>query len=145
MFSERLKKLRKEHNLTQEQLGKKINVSKAAVSGYETGIRNPDTETLKCIASTFNVTVDYLLDRNDNRHMNSDGLTSKEDKDIKKRIDAMRADLSSSGALMFDGEPLSEDALESLMDILEHAEKTVTKVNRKYTPKKYKVEDDKNK
>lgn len=63
MFPKRLKQLRKERKLTQEELGKKINVSKVSISGYESGSRNPDTETLKKIADLFDVSIDYLLGR----------------------------------------------------------------------------------
>lgn len=63
MLGERLKKLRKEKKITQEELGNKINVTKVSISGYENGIRNPDTDTLQKIADFFGVTTDYLLGR----------------------------------------------------------------------------------
>ncbi|EGK13004.1 XRE family transcriptional regulator [Desmospora sp. 8437] len=64
-FPTRLKKLRLEHKLTQEQLGKKINVTKVSISGYENGTRTPDIETLQKIAEVFDVTIDFLLGRTD--------------------------------------------------------------------------------
>ncbi|WP_216830585.1 helix-turn-helix domain-containing protein [Alkalihalobacterium elongatum] len=60
-FKSRLKRLRKENGLTQQEVGDKLGVSKVAVSGYENGIRSPETETLKKIASLFNVSIDYLV------------------------------------------------------------------------------------
>jgi len=60
-FGDRLRQLREEHDLTQEQLGKVLNVKKAAVSKYETGYTVPDSETLKKLASFFGVSTDYLL------------------------------------------------------------------------------------
>ncbi|MBA4536394.1 helix-turn-helix transcriptional regulator [Bacillus aquiflavi] len=73
MLGERLKELRLERKLTQEQLGKGINVTKVSISGYENGNRTPDTETLQKIADYFNVSTDYLLGRSDNRsRVNSD-------------------------------------------------------------------------
>lgn len=65
-FPHRLRELRKEKKLTQEELGSKINVTKVSVSGYENGNRNPDTETLQKLADYFNVSTDYLLGRTDN-------------------------------------------------------------------------------
>lgn len=62
-FSERLKELRKSKKMTQEELGKIINVSKVSISGYETGSRSPDRETLVALADFFNVTADFLLGR----------------------------------------------------------------------------------
>ncbi|WP_153732744.1 helix-turn-helix domain-containing protein [Sporosarcina obsidiansis] len=72
MLGERLKKLRTESKLTQDELGKKINVTKVSISGYENGNRSPDTETLQKIADTFNVTTDYLLGRSDNPRKTAD-------------------------------------------------------------------------
>lgn len=66
VLGDRLKKLRLEKKLTQEELGKRINVTKVSISGYENGNRTPDTETLQKLADFFNVTTDYLLGRTDN-------------------------------------------------------------------------------
>ena len=66
MRGDRLRKLRQEKRLTQEQLGKIIHVSKVSISGYENGERSPDTENLTKLANYFDVTTDYLLGRTDN-------------------------------------------------------------------------------
>lgn len=66
MLGKRLKKLRTDKKLTQEELGKKINVTKVSISGYENGNRSPDTETLQRIADIFDVSTDYLLGRTEN-------------------------------------------------------------------------------
>lgn len=60
-FPTRIKELRIERKLTQEQLGDKINVTKVSISGYESGNRKPDIETLQKLAEHFDVNVDYLL------------------------------------------------------------------------------------
>lgn len=62
---ERLKQLRKEKKLTQTELGNKINVTKVSISGYESGNRSPDTDTLQRLADFFEVSTDYLLGRTD--------------------------------------------------------------------------------
>lgn len=62
----RIKELRKAHGLTQEELGKKLNVQKAAISKYETGAVVPNGEVLKRLSTIFNVTTDYLLGRDAN-------------------------------------------------------------------------------
>lgn len=69
MIGKRLKELRINKKMTQEELGKKINVTKVSISGYENGNRSPDTETLQKIADTFGVTTDYLLGRSDKPHL----------------------------------------------------------------------------
>ncbi|SDC41942.1 helix-turn-helix domain-containing protein [Shouchella lonarensis] len=59
----RLRALRKKHQLTQAELGARVNVTKVSISGYETGNRTPDTDTLNDLANVFGVTTDYLLGR----------------------------------------------------------------------------------
>ena len=61
LFGKRLKELRKQHNMTQAELGKLINVTKVSVCCYEKGIRIPSLETLVDIADIFNVKLDYLV------------------------------------------------------------------------------------
>ncbi|MCC5909181.1 MAG: helix-turn-helix transcriptional regulator [Clostridiaceae bacterium] len=60
-FSKRLKHLRKENNLTQEALAKKLNKSRSTIAGYETERKEPDYDTLIKIAQIFKVSIDYLL------------------------------------------------------------------------------------
>jgi len=64
-FSERLKILRVEKNLTQKDLAVIINKSRPTVAAYETNSRLPDADTLEKIARYFDVTIDYLLGKSD--------------------------------------------------------------------------------
>ncbi len=66
-FGERLKQLRREKNLTQEQLAEVFGVARNSIFSYETGRRIPDIEVLKSYAEYFGVTSDYLLGLSDNR------------------------------------------------------------------------------
>ena len=61
MFGERIAEQRKKLGLSQEELARKIGVSRSALSLYEIDRREPDLETVKKIASLFGVTTDYLL------------------------------------------------------------------------------------
>ena len=58
----RIKDLRQAQGLTQEELGKKLNVQKSAISKYEKGIVIPNGDVLKRLSAIFNVSTDYLLD-----------------------------------------------------------------------------------
>lgn len=60
-ISKNIADLRKEKGLTQEQLAAALNLSPQAVSKWETGISQPDTQTLPLIADYFNVSIDYLF------------------------------------------------------------------------------------
>lgn len=64
MFSNQLKKLRKERGLTQEQLASLLNISKSAISMYENGNREPNFETEELIADFFNVNISVLRGKN---------------------------------------------------------------------------------
>lgn len=66
-FGERLKQLRREKNLTQEQLADVFGIARNSIFSYETGRRIPDIEVLKCYAEYFGVTSDYLLGLSNNR------------------------------------------------------------------------------
>lgn len=63
----RIKELRKEKNLTLEQVGKDMNLATNTISRYETGKREPKLETWNKLAEYFNVPTFYLmgLNRND--------------------------------------------------------------------------------
>lgn len=63
MLGERLKKLRKQRGLTQQDIADYLHVSTSSVGMWENGRRDPDTGVLLDIADFFGVTVDYLLGR----------------------------------------------------------------------------------
>lgn len=60
-FSSVMKSLRKQRNLTQEQLAEALGISCQAVSKWETGLSYPDITLLPIIADYFGVSIDYLL------------------------------------------------------------------------------------
>jgi DNA-binding XRE family transcriptional regulator len=60
-FGIRLKRLRKLHDLSQEELGKLLGVGRTAVANWETNQTEPTGENIKKLADLFKVTTDYLL------------------------------------------------------------------------------------
>ena len=64
-FNIRLKQLRQARRLTQVELAKRLGISSAAVSMYESGQREPNFETEELIADFFNVDIDYLRGKRD--------------------------------------------------------------------------------
>lgn len=66
-FGDRVKKLRKENNITQRELALELDLkSDSTIANYEQG-RVPPHKTLEKLADYFGVTVDYLLGRSDAR------------------------------------------------------------------------------
>lgn len=67
-FSKILRELRKEKQLTGEDLGKVFNVTKTAISYWENGKTFPDELTIKQMADYFDVSTDFLLGVSDIRN-----------------------------------------------------------------------------
>jgi len=67
----RIRELRNAKNLTQEELGKILNVSARSIGFYESGDRDPDTNSLNKLADYFGVTVDYIIGRSDDHVVGS--------------------------------------------------------------------------
>ncbi|MGL4790266.1 MAG: helix-turn-helix domain-containing protein [Anaerotignaceae bacterium] len=61
-FHEKLKQLRTKNEYSQEQLAEMLNVSRQAITKWESGKGMPDISNIKMIASLFGVTLDSLLD-----------------------------------------------------------------------------------
>lgn len=83
MFGDKLKKLRKANNLSQQQLAEKLGMSPSGIGMWEQNRRQPDNETLKKIAQLFDVSTDYLL--------GNDIKPNDENKDL---LETISADLS---------------------------------------------------
>ena len=64
-FKERLKELRLERNLSQQALGKIVNMSKMAISHWENGHSEPSIAQLIRLAELFEVSVDFLVGKID--------------------------------------------------------------------------------
>ena len=57
----RLSELRKGKGLSQKELAERLSIAQNTLSQYETGKREPDTDTLKRIGDFFNVSIDFIL------------------------------------------------------------------------------------
>lgn len=88
-FSERLKDLRKQAELTQVDVAEKLGISQPAYASWERGVKKPTQDNLVKIAKIFNVSLDSLLDNEVEQEdelanvellfrMTSDGLTEEE-------------------------------------------------------------------
>lgn len=74
-YASRLKQLRLNKNLRQEQVTNLIGVNKSAISTYENNTRHPSFEILVRLATLYRVSTDYLLGRTDCRSLDLSGLT----------------------------------------------------------------------
>lgn len=60
-FAEKLKEVREEKEISQEQLGKELGFTQTCIAKWEAGTRTPNLDNLVIIAKFFEVTTDYLL------------------------------------------------------------------------------------
>lgn len=137
-----IKEARKKAGLTQMELAKLTNLSRSYIGDIEKDRYNPSLATLKAIANALNQPLDTILTDNDINN-NEPTLTSRDEKDIKKKLDEALASIDSE-ALMFDGEPveMDEETKELLKASLENSIRLAkTLAKKKYTPKKYKKND----
>ncbi len=63
IFQDRLLELRKQYELTQNQMAQKLGITQPAYIRYENGTAEPTQTMLVQIADIFDVSVDYLLGR----------------------------------------------------------------------------------
>lgn len=68
-FQDRIKQLRTEKGITQQDLSDKLGITKSILSKYENGHREPGREILNSLADFFDVSVDYLLGRTDRKEI----------------------------------------------------------------------------
>lgn len=88
-LGKRLKDLRKQNGLTQQQVADRVWVSKAMISSYELSTRTPSYDVLIKLSKLFSVTTDYLLGLESNRTIDAKGLTDKQIGLITSLIDEM--------------------------------------------------------
>ena len=135
----RIRDLRIEKGWNQEYLGNLINVQKSAISKYEKGRISLNDDIIKKLCEIFKVSSDYLLGTSDLKNPEtSDSLSEKDEKDIAKTMSKLREQLANEQGLMFDGEILDEETAKLLLEAIEQQEKMIKKINKKYTPNKYK-------
>ena len=89
MDGTRLKKLREEKKLKQEELANILSVSASSIGMYERNLREPDDDLKLKISKYFNCSIDYLVGKTDIRNYEEDkandvDLTGLDNEDIEK-------------------------------------------------------------
>jgi len=62
-YSDMIKYLRKRENLTQEELAKKLGITRSRLNNFERGIREPDYEMTELFCDFFNVDIETFMGR----------------------------------------------------------------------------------
>lgn len=140
-FSEKLRLLREEHNLSQIELAKKIGVTERTIYNYETNDRIPKIDVVTSIAHVFGVTVDALV--SDKEPSSSPDTDKEEFLQTVKRHYGSRGKKEAEALLerasaLFAGGDLDEDAKEEFFQSLTSAFLTAKKEARKKFGRKQK-------
>ena len=85
-FGLRLRELRKKKNLSQAQVAKRLNLTKASISGYENNVITPSIDTIKEFAILFNTSTDYILGLDKKEFIVIDELTPRQKEIIEMLI-----------------------------------------------------------
>ncbi|WP_252242915.1 helix-turn-helix transcriptional regulator [Clostridium sp. ZS2] len=67
-FGNRLKELREDNAMKQSELANMLNIARNTISSYESNINEPSLDILVKIADIFNVSLDYLMCRTDEKY-----------------------------------------------------------------------------
>jgi|GEM_PF-461816 len=146
-LGERLRIARQKSGLRQTQVKDRTNINNKTLSGYENNVSEPDMNTLAILTELYGVSYKWLLTGEGEmipklNEKKSTSLSRKDEIDISKRMAELREDLSSATGLLFDGEPMSDEAKESLLEAMEFGVRLAKKNNKKYIPNKYRDKED---
>lgn len=131
--------LLQKYDVTPYRVSKEAGVTQTALSNWKTGRSTPTTKTLQKIADYFGVTIDYLMTGEVTEENSKKTLTPKDEKDIEKILEQTREQLMNQEGLMFDGDPASPEAIDSILSAMQIGMELAKNKNKeKYTPKKYK-------
>ena len=86
-FGLRIRTLREQYKMSQEELGRKVGRSKSVISSYENNIKVPPLEILTQIAVIFNVSLDYLVGIDKCEMISLDGLSDDQKNSVKRLIE----------------------------------------------------------
>ena len=86
-----IRKLRKGRKITQKKLGEMLDVTEGTISKYEANLMIPPLETLRSIASIFNVSMDTLCGMKHQGTLSTHGLTESQTETLRSLVDAYRA------------------------------------------------------
>ena len=136
-FGEKLRKHRVESDLTQAELAAKVGIAMRTIINYEDGSTYPrKREIYTLLANALDIEVDYL--RSENDEFISDA-SSRYGYRGKKQAEALVEEMGG----LFSGGEISDEDMDGVMRAMQEIYWKAKDENKKYTPKKYLVEDDK--
>ena len=115
-FSERIKMLRTEMNMSLRQLSKITDISPSAIHAYEMGTREPGYKSLDSLCKAFNCSISYILGKTDERNNKKSGMKigSRLDQSFSQNVRFYRTEANLSTKDMADLIGVDEDTILSI-------------------------------
>lgn len=130
--------LLQKYGVSAYKVAKETGVTQSTLSDWKRGRSTPKSENMKKLADYFGVSIDYLMTGKEETSNKEPQLNPKDERDI-KNILANTEQLLKQDGLMFDGDPASPEAIESILSAMQIGMEMAKRKNKeKYTPKKYK-------
>lgn len=137
MFYDIFERLCREKGVKPGRAADEIGISRATVTNWKKNGYSPRETVMRKVADYFDVSVDSLL--NTPETQKAPTLNKKDERDIAKTLEQLRETLENEEGLMFYGDPMSNEAKESILAAMKLGVQAAKLKNKeKYTPKKYK-------
>ena len=135
---EQIRDIAKSKGYSVNKLEKELGFARSSINKFNKN--KPSIEKLQQIADLLEVSLDYLLSNTDETiKEKAPTLTARDERDIEKILNNTREQFLSQEGLMFDGDPASPEAIDSILSAMQIGMEMAKKKNKeKYTPKKYK-------
>lgn len=134
-------RLLEEHGVTAYKVCKATGLTTATISNWKAGRYTPKQDKLQKIADYFGVSIEYIMTGKESPKEEASSLTKRDEKEINDILSNTEVLLQQEG-LMFDGDPASPEAIESILSAMKIGMEMAKKRNKeKYTPKKYRKKE----
>lgn len=138
MFYNNFVNLCNKANKSPSAVAVEMGFQKSVVTRWKKNNATPTDANLAKIANYFNVSVDDLKGK---EQKETPTLTNKDERDIARDLEALMADLDKGGALMFDGDPMTDEAKESIKAAMKLGLQAAKQKNKeRFTPNKFRKE-----
>lgn len=134
-FGEKVKNERNRLGLNQDELAKKIGVTRRVISSYENDSSRPrGTERYKKLAEALGVNINYLLSEDE-------AFIADAEDNYGHRGAKQAKELLAEVTGLFAGGEMADEDMREMVDAIQEAYLIAKKNNKKYTPKKYRKDE----
>ncbi len=146
MFYERFEQLCKQKGVRPGKACTDMGLSRSLSAKWKNmGTKKPSADVLEKMSVYFGISINEILNEDFDfaspEMQKTPVLNKKDERDIAKTLESLKETLENEDGLMFDGDPMSDAAKESILAAMELGLQAAKLKNKeKYTPKKYKKE-----